>query len=195
MKKTKKVLPAKKAAGKETRAKLSALASSLAPSDQVKQPARGVPGNAAVSPAPASAPAEKIPSWTYSLTDSRAQSLDERKRELMILAMEQGMAPSDITVSAVIRLGILRLGDTISAQIGSLAAWHSETLDTAKGSAKAAAFVLTDPVKAAMFEVEKAAVLRGLPLGPAGLSRARIIEYSLNKPFTKSDFARWKSDL
>lgn len=192
MKKSKKA-PAKKTPASVTRAQLSALASKLAPAGGAKPTPPVAAGQKQAVAAPA-AKDSRMASWTYSLNTTRAQAMEDRKRELMVLAMDQGVAPSDITLSAVIRLGILRLGHSISSEIGSLASWHSETPET-KGTAGAAAFVLTDPVKAAMFEVEKAAVMRGLPLGPSGLSRARIIEYALNSPFSKSDYAKWKANL
>jgi hypothetical protein len=134
---------------------------------------------------------------TYSLTKERKSDLSDRQRELAMFALEHGEPPSKITVSVVMRLALVILGDKMPAEIGNMATWLSTNPSTEKGSSKqdgsaSTAFYVTKVAEDATFKIEKAALMRGISFSASGLTRARMIEYALKDPFSTADYARIK---
>lgn len=200
MKKSETVKTRKKA-GSAPRAKLAALASKLASGSA---PAPSVPARAVQRSAPAPAPAAPAVNsgekdsgrsyQSYSLTKERQDTLDDRQRELALLAVENGDRPSTVTRSGVLRLALVRLSSKMPGEIGKIAEWLATNPPTEKtgGSKKGTAFYLTKIVSDAVSNIEKAALMRGISLSQSGLTFTRMMEYALKEPFTKADYARLK---
>jgi hypothetical protein len=201
MKKNEKAKPALKS-GSAPRAKLAELAGKLASGSSRVSPPSAASASNQKPDAEADRKTKKGAAsgrfyQTYSLTKERKATLSDRQRELAMLALEHGEPPSNITVSVVMRLALVLLGDKMPGEIGKMAAWLSTDPSTEKASSKgdgnaSTAFYVTKVAEEAIFKIEKAALMRGISLSASGLTRARMIEYALKEPFSKTDYSRLK---